>query len=190
MAIPFIDIPVQFIFRKEYGCTCGDCPESKISRRTRVRILYGALQAIFDLNREYRQLESNDILDDSNLSCGYPYNWLPPNVRDPRRETLIGVHNILLVIYAIMQDNGIPYLKNIKEECAAYADKLPFTKDLIECDESVLYIMEELTAQVEGDLRGEAHNMDADDLTEALNQIQPCALDNDLQYWREALCLY
>ncbi|KAJ1859816.1 hypothetical protein LPJ73_001679 [Coemansia sp. RSA 2703] len=186
----YFDIPVQPEFDDDLAeCTCGECPEFKVSQRINARIRYGALQAMVDLRNEYERLDPNAVLDEHDLGCGYPYNWLPPNARNPRREALVGAHNILFVIYLELQEGRLPDTAKIRREIVKDNSELPFTQDYIQCGGSVTYILEQLTSQVEDDLRGEACYVDSDDLVEILEQFRPCALDRDLYYWREALDL-
>ncbi|KAJ2224324.1 hypothetical protein IWW45_008116 [Coemansia sp. RSA 485] len=148
--------------------------------------MYGALQAMHDLRIEFERLSPNALLDPNDLGCSYPYNWLPPNVRSPRREALVGAHNILLVIYILMQEGELPHVDRVLEACNKADNYALCTGEYIACGGTVSYILEELTSQVEADLRGEACYVDADDLIEFLDKIRPCALDRDLRYWREA----
>ncbi|KAI9501782.1 hypothetical protein GGI25_005421 [Coemansia spiralis] len=171
----------------EYYCTCGECPETKISKGTKTRIMFGALQAMSDLCSEAERLEPGTIIDDIDLRCTYPYNWIPPQVGELRREALAGAHNILLVIYIMLQEGKLPYAQAIREKCEKEEERLQFTRDYIECGGSVVHILVELTSQVEADLRGEACYIDSDDLVETLEQIRPCALDCNLHYWKMAL---
>ncbi|KAJ1668159.1 hypothetical protein IW140_000675 [Coemansia sp. RSA 1813] len=173
----------------EHYCTCSECPETQISKRTTTRIMFGVLQAMQDLRYEAERLDPNTVIDDVDLRCTYPYNWIPPDVGELHREALIGAHNILLVIYIILQDGGVPDPQAIREICEKEEDQLQFTSDYIQCGGTVSYILDELTNQVEGDLRGDAYYVDSDELEEALEQIRPCALDNNLNYWRAALGL-
>ncbi|KAJ2788052.1 hypothetical protein GGI15_000227 [Coemansia interrupta] len=186
----YFDIPVQSEFDDSQSeCTCGECPEFKVSQRINARIRYGALQAMHDLRNEFERLGPNAVLDENDLGSGYPYNWLPPNARNPQREALVGAHNILFVIYVALQEGELPDTAKIRREISKADSELPYTQEYIQCGGSVTYILEQLTSQVEGDLRGEACYVDSDDLIEILEQIRPCALDYDLQHWREALNL-
>ncbi|KAJ2554670.1 hypothetical protein EV175_002519 [Coemansia sp. RSA 1933] len=151
--------------------------------------MFGALQAMEDLRHEAQRHDPNTIIGDVDLRCTYPYNWIPPDVGELRREALIGAHNILLVIYIILQDGGVPDPQAIREICEKEEDQLEFTNDYIQCGGTVVYILDELTTQVEADLRGDACHVDGDDLVETLEQIRPCALDNNLNHWRAALGL-
>ncbi|KAJ1648125.1 hypothetical protein LPJ64_000578 [Coemansia asiatica] len=188
MSMSYYNTPMQRGFEDEpEECTCGECPANNISRRIYVRIMYGALQAMHDLQIEIERLTPNSLLDPSDLGCSYPYNWLPSNVRNPRREALFGAHNILLVIYILMQEGEIPLVHNILETCYKTGERALSTSEYIECGGTVSHILHELTLQVEADLRGEACYVDADDLVEVLDKIRPCALDRDLQHWREAI---
>ncbi|KAJ2665143.1 hypothetical protein IWW48_000410 [Coemansia sp. RSA 1200] len=171
----------------EYYCTCGECPETQISRRTTTRIMFGALQAMQDLRHEAERLDPNTIIDDVGLRCTYPYNWIPPDVGEVRREALIGAHNILLVIYIILQEGGVPDPQAIREICEKEEEQLQFTSDYMQCGGSVVYILDELTNQVEADLGGDACYIDTEELVDTLEQIRSCALDNNLHYWRAAL---
>ncbi|KAJ2084189.1 hypothetical protein H4R24_000262 [Coemansia sp. RSA 988] len=168
-------------------CTCNMCPQTNISQRTTMRIMFGALQAMKDLRTEASQLDSNAAIDDVSMRCSYPYNWIPPRAREPRREVLIGAHNILLVIYIILQDGGVPDVQAIREICQKEARQLQYTSDYILCGGSVIHILEELTSQVESDIQGEALHVDSEELLETLEQIRPCALDGNLSSWRRAL---
>ncbi|KAJ1820149.1 hypothetical protein LPJ56_000233 [Coemansia sp. RSA 2599] len=188
MSMSYLDVPRQSgISDEPEECTCGECPANNVSQRIHTRIMYGALQAMHDLRIESEQLSPNSLLDPRDLCCSYPYNWLPPNVRSPRREALVGAHNILLVIYILMQEGEIPHVGKVLEMCNKADDQGLATGEYFRCGGTVSYILKELTMQVEADLRGEACYVDADDLIEFLEQIRPCALDRDLQYWREAL---
>ncbi|KAJ1858605.1 hypothetical protein GGH12_000529 [Coemansia sp. RSA 1822] len=149
--------------------------------------MFGALQAMDDLKHEVQRLDPHTIIDDIDTRCSYPYNWIPPRVREAHREALIGAHNILLVIYIILQDGGIPYGQAVRELCVKEEAQLPYTSDYIQCGGSVMHILEELTTQVEGDLRGDALHVDSEDLLETMEQIRPCALDDSLLSWRRAV---
>ncbi|KAJ2391243.1 hypothetical protein GGI23_005457 [Coemansia sp. RSA 2559] len=173
----------------DYECTCGECPETKISRRTSMRIMYGVLQAMHDLRNEAERHDPNTIIGDVDLRCTYPYNWIPPDVSELHPEALIGAYNILLVIYIILQEGGVPDPQAIREICEKEEDQLDFTNDYIQCGGTVVHILDELTNQVEADLRGEACHVDSDEQAEVLEQIRPCVLDNNLNYWRTALGL-
>ncbi|KAJ1736228.1 hypothetical protein LPJ61_000012 [Coemansia biformis] len=140
-----------------------------------------------DLRRETKGLEPQAALDDLNVRCAYPYNWIPRDACNPRREALIGVHNILLVIYAIMEQGNLPDTEAIRDVCEKESESLHHTSDYIECGGTVSHVLIELTSQVESDINGEALYVDAEELQESLEQIRPCALDDRLEYWREAL---
>ncbi|KAJ2852704.1 hypothetical protein IWW36_000061 [Coemansia brasiliensis] len=184
------DMPAQRGFiNNEYVCTCGECPPTKISARVVVRIMCAVLQAMEDLKHEIQQLEPNTAIDDIDLRCQYPYNLIPPRVQETHKETLIGAYNILLVIYIIMQDGGIPHSQDVRELCIKEAAQLPYIDEYIQSGGSVMHILEELTSQVEGDLRGDALHVDSDELLETLEQIRPCALDESLLGWRRELRL-
>ncbi|KAJ2042232.1 hypothetical protein GGH13_009978, partial [Coemansia sp. S155-1] len=105
----------------------------------------------------------------------------------PQREALLGAHNILLVIYIVLHDGGIPDVQAIREICEKEEDQLWYTRNYIACGGSVTYILNELTKQVESDMRGEAYHVESDALLEELELVRPCALDQDLSHWRVAL---
>ncbi|KAJ2773598.1 hypothetical protein IWQ57_001222 [Coemansia nantahalensis] len=149
--------------------------------------MYGAAQVMDDLRRESMELEAGTHLDDLDARCAYPFNWIPQHARKPQREALIGLHNILLVIYAIMEQGNIPDIETINELCAKESDSLQHVTDYIECGGSVENVLSELTSQIESDIKGEALNVDGEDLQEALQQIAPCALDDRTEYWRKAV---
>ncbi|KAI8323098.1 hypothetical protein GQ54DRAFT_296934 [Martensiomyces pterosporus] len=170
-------------------CTCGSCLSGYISQRTITRIMFGALQAMHDLKREAERLEPGDVIDDPAMLCSYPFNWIPSLAQDPRREVLIGARSVLLVIYLILQDGGVPDTDAIRQICEKEPERLPNTMEYFRCGGSVMHILHELTFQVEADLRGEAYNVDSDDLIEALEQIPPCSTDDNLENWRRIVCL-
>ncbi|KAJ2617885.1 hypothetical protein H4S08_000120 [Coemansia sp. RSA 1365] len=140
-----------------------------------------------DLRTEAARLDPNADIDDVSMRCSYPYNWIPPRAREPKREVLIGAHNILLVIYIILQDGGVPDVQAIREICQKEAAQLQYTRDYILCGGSVVHILDELTSQVESDIQGEALHVDSEELLETLEQIRECALDGNLLSWRRAL---
>ncbi|KAJ2005082.1 hypothetical protein GGI04_002381 [Coemansia thaxteri] len=147
------------------------------------------MQAMNDLREEAEQCEDDSAIDGPASQQFYPCNWVPSTAREPRREALIGAHNILLVIYIVLQDGGVPDVEAIREICAKEEEQLWYTRDYIECGGSVSYILDELTKQVESDMRGEAYHVDSDEMLEVLEEVRPCALDRDLRHWRIALGL-
>ncbi|KAJ2725495.1 hypothetical protein GGI07_001251 [Coemansia sp. Benny D115] len=140
-----------------------------------------------DLQGEFEKLAPGSTIDMWELGTVYPLNWIPENAINPRREALIGAYSILYVIYKTVQDGGVPDIERIGEMCEKSENFMPHTSDFIKCGGTVGYIARELTMQVEADIRGEAYNVDSEELVEALNSIPPCALDADLYYWRQAL---
>ncbi|KAJ2746990.1 hypothetical protein GGI20_000886 [Coemansia sp. BCRC 34301] len=144
---------------------------------------------MLDLRKEADQFEEMSSIDWHTSQQLYPWNWVPSNACEPQCEVLIGVHNILLVIYVVLQDGGVPDVKAIREICEKEESQLWYTRDYIECGGSVSYVLSELTNQVESDMRGEAYHVDSDDLLEELETVRPCALDEDLRHWRVALGL-
>ncbi|KAJ1834687.1 hypothetical protein LPJ63_001737 [Coemansia sp. RSA 2711] len=146
--------------------------------------MFGALQAMNDLKNEVQRLDPQTVIDDIDMRCSYPYNWIPPRARETHREALIGAHNILLVIYIILQDGGRPDSQTVRELCIKEEEQLPHTTEYIQGGGSVMHILEELTSQVEGDLRGDALYVDSEELLETLEQIRACALDENLLAWR------
>ncbi|KAJ2333798.1 hypothetical protein GGI00_002149 [Coemansia sp. RSA 2681] len=154
-----------------------------------MRLMAGALQAMLDLREAAEQYEERSPIGGLITQQLYPCNWVPSNAREPQRESLIGAHNILLVIYIVLQDGGVPDVEAIREICEKEEDQLWYTRNYIECGGSVSYILDELTKQVESDMRGEAYHVDSDDLLEELEAVRPCALDQDLRHWRVALGL-
>ncbi|KAJ2778758.1 hypothetical protein H4R18_004413 [Coemansia javaensis] len=168
-------------------CTCGECPPSKISRAITTRLMFGILQAMKDLQHEVKNLEPKAALNDLSVRCAYPYNWIPQDARDPRREVLIGVHNILLVVYAIMEQGSLPEISAIRDICQKESESLYHANEYFECGGSVSHILSELAAQVESDLECGSMNCDSEELEEELNQLRPCALDETVEHWRNAL---
>ncbi|KAJ2829019.1 hypothetical protein FBU31_002785 [Coemansia sp. 'formosensis'] len=149
----------------------------------------GALQAMNDLRDEAEHCDEDCPLDGLIEQQLYPCNWVPSDARDPKKEALLGAHNILLVIYIILQDGEVPDAEAIRDICDKEAHQLWYTGDYIGCGGSVSYVLNELTNQVEADMRGEAYHIDADELLEALERVRPCALDQDLRHWRVAVGL-
>ncbi|ORX68211.1 hypothetical protein DL89DRAFT_294132 [Linderina pennispora] len=168
-------------------CTCGGCMPNYISQRTVTRVMYGALQAMHDLRREAERLSPGQIIDDPGLLCSYPYNWIPPHSTEPTTEALLGAASILCVIYLILNEGGVPNPESIRSVCNKETVRLPGTHEYVRCGGSVIYVLQELTQQVESDLAGEALYVDPDDLIEALAGIPPCATDDDLDNWRRQL---
>ncbi|KAJ1898953.1 hypothetical protein LPJ71_006058 [Coemansia sp. S17] len=152
-----------------------------------MRLMAGALQAMNDLRDEAEHCEEDCPLDGLISQQLYPCNWIPSNAREPQREALLGAHNILLVIYIVLHDGGIPDVQAIREICEKEEDQLWYTRNYIACGGSVTYILNELTKQVESDMRGEAYHVESDALLEELELVRPCALDQDLSHWRVAL---
>ncbi|KAJ2163114.1 hypothetical protein GGF46_000043 [Coemansia sp. RSA 552] len=148
--------------------------------------MFGALQAMNSIKEEAQKLDPNTEID-IHARCTYPYTWIPPRAQSPQREVLIGAHNILLVIYVIMQDGGVPDTHAIREICRKEEEQLHYTSDYIQCGGSISHILEELTSQVEDDLNGNVLGVEPEDLQRALDSIRPCALDDSLLHWRRAL---
>ncbi|KAJ2818214.1 hypothetical protein IWW50_005896 [Coemansia erecta] len=149
--------------------------------------MFGVRQAMYDIKREVDRLDRHTLIDDIDTRCSYPYNWIPPRVREAHVGALIGAHNILLVVHVILQDGAIPNVSAIRDLCEKEAHQLPYTDEYIQGGGSVVHILEELTTQVEGDMRGDALHVDSEDLLETMEQARPCALDETLLGWRRAI---
>ncbi|KAJ1821899.1 hypothetical protein LPJ60_002346 [Coemansia sp. RSA 2675] len=117
----------------------------------------------------------------------YPCNFVPPDAREPTKEALLGAHDILLIIHISLQAGVIPSVRSIRRAYEIEKEQFPHVRDFLACGGSIPYILEELTSQVEGDMRGEAYHEDTEELLEALERVPPCALDKDLSHWRRAL---
>ncbi|KAJ1956102.1 hypothetical protein GGI12_005395 [Dipsacomyces acuminosporus] len=153
------------------------------------RIIYGTLQAMQELRREAERLEPGCVIDDPAMLCSYPYNWVPAQAQAPRREVLLGASSVLFAIYLILREGRVPDSETIRGICEKEPQGLPYTAEYFGCGGSVMHILQELTQEVESDLRREALNCDSDELIEALERIPPCAKDSHLLIWRRTVSL-
>ncbi|KAJ2489508.1 hypothetical protein IWW37_003917 [Coemansia sp. RSA 2050] len=140
-----------------------------------------------DLEGEAEHCDEDSPISDLVEHQLYPCNFVPFDAREPTAEALLGARDILLIIHIALQAGVIPDARTIRETYEIEKEKLPHVSDFFACGGSILYILDELTKQVEGDMRGEAYHEDTEDLIESLERVPPCALDKDLSHWRRAL---